>query len=399
MIEMRLAVVLGFGLGLAGAAAGCGGDAGDAGNAGDDDASARDAALADAAAPDTGQPGPDAATPDAGAPDAFVLQPGCFTGGATPQLDLSGPVVNWTWNDPHVVKVGASYWMYASATNLFQFPVRLYRLVSSDATTWSLNPTTPILDVAADGQWDHGGVETPAAVFWNGQYHLFYTAYAHTIGDPLHSAGEFRVGHAVSSDGVSFTRSAGPLLAPSGSDADASNDWYAFIVAEPAPVVKDGTLYLYFTAVGVDATLATSLQVIGMTSTTDGTAWTPPALALRPDQTLYPRAQDWVGYSTPNAVVLGDQLHLFFDVAHQPAGGEWKQLRVHHAQSADGRTGWVHDPRAIRAVGDFPWAIGELRAPHALVDGNTLRLWLAGHELDGTAPEHFAIGMLTCPLP
>jgi hypothetical protein len=72
----------------------------------------------------------------------------CFQGGETPQLDLEAPVENWTWNDPHVLKVSPEYWMYASATELFDFPVRLYRLVSIHGSVWSLNPITPILDDA-----------------------------------------------------------------------------------------------------------------------------------------------------------------------------------------------------------------------------------------------------------
>ncbi len=74
-----------------------------------------------------------------GGDDTNVAQPwpnaSCFQGGAIPQLDLDGPVANWTWNDPHVLKVGDEYWMYASATDNFVFPVMLYRLVSSDGVT------------------------------------------------------------------------------------------------------------------------------------------------------------------------------------------------------------------------------------------------------------------------
>ena len=109
------------------------------------------------------------------------------------------------------------------------------------------------------------------------------------------------------------------------------------------------------------------------------------------------RPEDWVGYSTPNAIVLGDGVHLFFDAAHQPEGGEWKQLRLHHARSADGISGWIHDAEAIRSAGDFSWAVEEIRAPHALLDGGTLRLYFAGHDFTGS-PFHFGIGMMTCDL-
>ncbi len=332
--------------------------------------------------------------------DLTKLTPRCFTGGETPQLDLDGPVTGWTWNDPHVLKEGGAYRMYASATDLFTFPVRLYSLTSSDGESWSLDSSIPILADSVSGEWDAGGLETPAVVFFNGKYHLFYTGYPYKIGDPLSNGSfDFRIGHAVSDDGITFFREAvNPVVTPSGTDADPGNDWYAFIVGEPGPVIHNGELYLYFTAVGADAGLGTSLEVIGLIRTTDGTNWSSPELALKPDQGLYSRDQDWVGYSTPNAIALDDGIHLFFDVAHQPAGGEWLQLRLHHARSANGITGWVQDSTAIRSAGDFTWAVDEIRSPHALLDGSVLRLYFAGHELDGISPEHFAVGMMTCDL-
>ncbi len=290
--------------------------------------------------------------------------------------------------------------MYASATDFFDFPVRLYRLVSTDGTSWTLDPAGPILSDAPPGSWDAGGLETPAVVFFNSQYHLFYTAYQYEVGTheyKANSPADFRIGHAVSDDGITFTRAAtNPVVAPSGIDADADNDWYAFIVGEPGPVVYNGMIYLYFTTVGADAELGTSLQVIGLTTSADGSTWSAPELALKPDQSVYPRTDDWVGYSTPNAVVLDDGIHLFFDVAHQPDKGDWLQLRLHHARSSDGKTNWVQDTTAIRRAGDFYWAVDEIRSPHALLDGDILRLYFAGHELDATPPHHFAVGMMTC---
>jgi hypothetical protein len=372
-------------LGLALLAGACGG--------GGDKMQPVDANIADAAS--------DAASDAAPlGPDPSKLTPSCFTGGTTPQLDLSGPYANWTWNDPHVVKSGSEYWMYASATDTFQFPVRLYRLTSTDGATWSDGTTpSPILDVGATDTWDAGGVETPAVVQFNGAYHLFYTGYRYPVGDPSYAVTDFRIGHATSADGVAFTRAGTePIVAPSGTDADASNDWYAFVVGEPGPVVVGNTLYLYFTAVGANATLGTSLQVIGMVSTTDGETWTAPQLVLEPDQAQYPRTDGWVGFSTPNAIALADGVHLFVDVARQPMDEDWKQIRLHHARSADGRTSWTQDATAIRSAGDFAWAVDEIRSPDALLDGDQLRLYFAGHELDGIQPEHFAVGMLTCDL-
>lgn len=331
----------------------------------------------------------------AGGPDLALLAPDCFTGGDTPQLDLSGPVPDATWNDPHVLKVGDAYWMYASATDNFVFPVRLYRLTSTDGATWSRDPATPILSEGAAGEWDAGGVETPAVVEYGGQYHLFYTGYS-----VQSDVSTYAVGHATSPDGVTWTRDpANPVVTNSGL-VPPDVDFRQYIAAEPGPVVVGDTLYLYFTAVGANVGVSNTLQVIGVT-TFDGTTWSTPVSALEPDQTLYPRTADWIGYSTPNAIVLGGAVHLFFDVAHQPAGGEWLQMRLHHARSADGLTGWVQDAAPIFAREDFAWTAREVRSPDPLLDGNTLRLWFAGDNLDFVNPpptNHFGIGEATCDL-
>ncbi|HEY6242293.1 MAG TPA: hypothetical protein VIW78_15825, partial [Burkholderiales bacterium] len=99
--------------------------------------------------------------------DASKLVPACFQGGTAPELQISSGFANADWNDPHVLKVGAEYWMYASSNLGFppagpaSSPVQIYRFTSPDAANWTLNPATPVLSVTAL-TWDQGGNETPA---------------------------------------------------------------------------------------------------------------------------------------------------------------------------------------------------------------------------------------------
>jgi sucrose-6-phosphate hydrolase SacC (GH32 family) len=296
-----------------------------------------------------------------------------------------------------VLKVDGQYWMYASSTVAFDFPVLLYRLTANDDASYTRNPQEPILDVGDAEAWDAGGVETPAVVYFGGQYHLFWTGYPYEVDDENHSVFDYAIGHATSEDGVTWTRdSANPIIIPSGAEEDGNpgNDWYAFIVGEPGPVVHNGKIYLYFTAVGANMELSTSLQVIGVTTSSDGATWSAPELALKPDQALWPRDEGWVGYSTPNAIVLDGQVHLFYDVAYDPTGSDWKQVRLHHSYSADGKTDWTQDSTPIHSTEDFTWATEEVRSPHALLDGTVLRLYFAGHD----AAYNLAIGQSTCNL-
>lgn len=332
------------------------------------------------------------------APDAPSLDPsritaGCFQGGATPELQLGDGFSGADWNDPHVMKVGAQYWLYASSNQGFApappSPVQVYRWTSTDAATWTLDPATPVLSVSA-GAWDQGGNETPAVVSFGGTYHMFWVGYP----DPWPSldATHFRIGHATSVDGVTWVKDAQFLLGPSG----ASGTFDELIVAEPGPVVFDNQLYLYFTAVGFDAGLAAPLQTIGVVTSTDGLTWSTPALAFKPDQSLYPRAANWVGYSTPSAAVIVGKVHVFVDVANDHGNNTWTQEALHHASSADGRTGWIQDTAPLRRLSDFAWTQRELRSPMPVLDGTTLRLYFAGDDL--IASGAWGIGQITCAL-
>lgn len=348
--------------------------------------------------------------------DLSRLTPSNFKGGTTPIISLSTNGNNWTWNDPHVIKDGAQYCMYASATENFTTLVRIFRLVSDDGVSWTLNPSSPVLDTGAAGTWDAGAVETPAVVYFNGNYHMFWTGYRYSHYDSANfSTSYFRIGHAVSADGISFTRDASFIVAPSGAaeDGNSGNDWYAFIVGEPAPVVFKNRIYLYFTAAGADSGSdldmgsGASLQVIGLVTSTDGSSWSAPTRVLRPQQDIYPRKPDsnsdyWAGYSTPNAIVLNGEMHLFFDVARQyalapaPIAETWIQEKLHHARSGDGISGWIQDDSPIRSQTDFAWTRREIRSPDAFLDGTTLRLYFAGDSL--YFDNQFGIGMMSCDL-
>lgn len=324
--------------------------------------------------------------------DASKITPSCFQGGTSPELQIGSGFANADWNDPHVLKVGAQYWMYASSNMGLAAPpspVQIYRFTSSDAASWTLDPATPVLTVSA-AQWDQGGNETPAVVSFGGKYHMFWTGYPDAW--PNLNGMNFKIGHATSSDGVAWTKDAAFLLEPSGG----SGDFDQYIVGEPGPVVFNNTLYLYFTAVGVDAGLAASLQTIGVITSADGVAWSPPALAFKPDQTVYPRASNWVGYSTPNAAVIGGMVHVFVDVANDHGNNTWTQEALHHAYSADGRTVWVQDPAPLRRLTDFAWTQREIRSSAAFLDGTTLRLYFAGDDLFNSGA--WGIGQITCSL-
>ena len=304
--------------------------------------------------------------------DDSKLVPGCFSAsGSNPLLTTGSQFSNANWNDPSVIKVGNSYVMYAAADINFSQDIKIYRLTSTDGDNWTLNPTSAVLSKATGPtDWDRKSVETPSVVFFNGQYHMFYTAYPVSLS----IVSDYKIGHATSDDGISWTRDTSYLLAPTDPlnvVPDLSFDQY--LIAEPGAVVFNGKLYVYFTASGADFDLQTTLETIGVISSSDGINWSSPLQVLKPDQTLYPRVT-YRGYSTPSAVVINNRMHLFYDVAEDP----FVQTKIHHAVSDDGISNFVQDNQEIFDRNMFSITTSEINGPSPLLDGTQLKLYFAG---------------------
>ncbi len=311
------------------------------------------------------------------------------------------------WNDPHVLHDGTQFVMFASSDISWNGYVQIYRLVSSDGKNWSItNSGNPVFEKAASG-WDSHCVETPAVVYYGGQYHMFYTgydvAYDYTSsdgngsgdGDTLYdddtASKHFRIGHATSPDGITWTRdSSNPIVFPTDPYVVPNLDFNQSVVGEPAPVVFNGKIYLYFTAVGASIDVGTTWQTIGLV-VYDGTNWDAPRRVLTPDLLIYPRSSgdEYIGYSTPNAAVIDGKVHLFFDVV---LNSPWTQVKIHHAVSSDGESGWIQDSGALLQRSDYYWTESEIRSPSVLVYGGNLYLYFAGHYYDGSVP-NLSIGL------
>lgn len=321
-------------------------------------------------------------------PDFSKLTPDCFVPYAkNPILKNDSLFAGSHWNDPHVLKIGSDYVMYASSDNGFNKNVKIYRLISKDGITWDLSPKNAVFERSSNKEdWDSGSTETPAVALFKGTYYLFYTAYA-TLDDPS----TYKVGYATSPDGITFTRQ-GALVGPTDPKGQPNFAFNQYLAGEPAPVVFNNKLYLYFTTLGVDNVSAmATLETIGLITTSDGKTWSKPVQTLIPDQKLYPRKDGWIGYSTPHAQVLGGKMHLFFDLANEKP--KWHQEKIHHAVSDNGISNWRQDSKAIFSRSDFAWTANELLSPAVYLEDNTLMLWFSGSE-----GSNLGIGFATCKL-
>lgn len=330
------------------------------------------------------------------------VSPECFTPyTSSPIVGAGGSTFfsGSTWGDPTVIKVGSQYIMYASSgeytggdPNTFDWDIKIYRFVSLDGINWTLSPSTAVFertnpDPTVTTDWDRKSNETPSVVFFNNKYHLFYTGYPVIYND----AYAYKVGHATSLDGISWTRDPTYLLAPTDPlNATPNLDFNQWVVAEPGAIVFNNKIYLYFAASGSNLEVNTTAEVVGLVTSTDGVNWSVPQEVMRPDQSIYPRVSNFKGYSTPSPAIINNKVHLFFTVVTDTP---YNHVKIHHAVSNDGVTNWVQDANAIIDKSDLAWHSNDLVGPTAHVVGSSVYLWYGGNT--GTL-DSLGIGLSIC---
>ncbi len=389
-LELALSATLALGLIACGTDSDSSGNGGSAGNSVGGSAGSGGGAGAES--------GGSAGASTGGTAGSSALVPACFKAPSPdPVIKYGDFFADSTWNDPHVLKrADGGYVMYASASAGFaNIRVRIYRLTSQDAKSWVLDPMTPVFEPSGNME----SVETPSVVLFKGKYHLFVTTYPDQA-----DATSYRVAHAVSDDGLSFTLTDETFVVPSGN----ADDFNGSVVADPGAVVIGDELLVYFTAIGGDPNGTRQQEVIGVVSSSDGTTFSTPSVALAPDRTLYPRGDGWIGFSTPFPALIDGQVQLFTDVVndeHDPNyDADWLQVALQLAVSPDGKTGFSQYPDRIFERADFSWTQREIRAVAVLEDTDRVRMWFAGDQvftLDGSGNptyhlERWGIGYAEC---
>ena len=345
-------------------------------------------------------------------PNFSKLTPDCFYPYATTPIIGPGNVFFTldpgnnkrvsTWGDPHVLKVGEEFIMYASSLpndrpNDNVEHIAVYRLISDNGINWTLSPTTPVMERTGGATWDADGVETPSVVFYKNEYHMFYTSYPSDFS----ASTTYRIGHAKSSDGITWSRvtAAAPLVAPTDPDnTTADLTFNQYITAEPGAVVFNDKIYLYYAATGTNAEVNTTAEVIGLI-TFDGTSWSAQQEVMRPDQAVYPRLASpyYKGFSTAAATIINNQVHLFTTavIQNDALGIGYKHTKIHHAYSVNGEDNWVQDTEYITDIAELNWHTFDLISPTALIDGDKIYMWHGGNN---GALTGLGIGLMTCDL-
>ena len=289
-----------------------------------------------------------------------------------PILNYGDEIAGVPWLDPCILKENGQYIMYCSGVegglNHPNDTISTYRWLSNDGYSWTLNPSLPVLE-ADSGTYYEGGVETPSVVFYKGEYHMYNTVY--TENEPF----LFKVSHSTSPDGITWQIDTSVVLEPSSNDP-----WMDLIVAEPGVMVKDDTLYLFYSAAGSLGGFS-----IGLVRSIDGVNFIDTTQTAQLPTDVYPNGNNYQGLSTPSPVMVGDTIYLFTDVAQNVFGDNWKQVALHQFKCFGDINKWYHDTIPIHTRSDFPWTDGnysaEIFAITPLLDGNRLRIWYSGNNI------------------
>lgn len=205
------------------------------------------------------------------------------------------------------------------------------------------------------------------------------------------------IAHAVSPNGIDWTMQNWTTFNKTG----VVTDWDGLVIGEPAPVVVNDTLYLYYTGVGYDHGIANITQSIGLAVSTDGATFTRGLRVHALDNTQYPSSDGWYGFSTPHANLIEGQIHLFYTLVTTVGG--WHMVGFGHAVSPTGWAGWVTDRVPFADINAFHWTRREIRSPAPIIHNGTLTIFFGGDQVyetvNGQVVWHlsrFGIGRFEC---
>lgn len=294
---------------------------------------------------------------------------------------------NLIWNDPSVLKEGAGYTMWVSA-GLSAYQAKIYRLTSVDGINWNIsNGGNAVLEPSSNtNDFDCFGVETPAVLNISGTYHMYYSSYRSANSGCTANSVIVSMGHATSSDGVTWVKQGELTSLTSHLGNPTGNLWGWLGRAEPSVVYYNGKFFLYFADVRCREASCTggfASRGISLAVSNDGHVFTQTGVApILLQSSRYPAIDGWEGYSTPWAVVRGTRVDLFVDVAKN-INGSFYQKTISHFTSANG-VSFFPVAYDIVIAGRAAWSQFSVRSPTVIAEPGRLLMWYAGDNQDGS---------------
>jgi hypothetical protein len=275
--------------------------------------------------------------------------PGTAGSGAVLSLGPAGNFDSAGVSFPYVIRNGAAFEMWYNGFNGSVFAIGF--ATSTDGVTWTrvAGPLSQgaVLRPTGAATFDQSIVAAPAVIrdeaspqlpCENGRtsgvcYRMWYQG--------TDSANVFRIGSALSPDGLNWTRAAGgnPVLG-----VGAAGEWDAGSVGAPV-VIRDGALFrMWYNS-------QASNQSIGHVVSTDGVTWVRPA----PNQAVYRGADDPGTFSpdnvwTPFVIKEGVAFRMWYTISSRP-----NAVRVGQATLTPGTP--LPTPGLTRNLGEYTLAL------------------------------------------
>ena len=229
-------------------------------------------------------------------------------------------------------------------------------------TEWVDDPAVPVLEPGDPGAWDGGNRYPVALIIVDGTYHMYFNAQPE--GSPL--LGDYDIGHATSTDGVTWvTDPANPVLTR-GADGewDDSSLWGVGLIHD------DSGFRMWYSGGDGD------LLRVGYATSTDGSVWTKhagnPVMDVGP-----PGSFDDEGVVPSTVIFQGGSYRMWYmSSKNQAMGGEY-DWRIGYAESADGLS-WNRHPNPVLDPGSG-WDNWLVYSPSVFFDDSGYHMWYTGN--------------------
>ncbi len=153
-------------------------------------------------------------------------------------------------HDPRVLHDNKEYRMWYSGFDGSKWRIGL--AVSLDGVHWDKSERNPIMDASGPGSWDEAGVAYSSVAFIKDVFYMWYQG--------LDTKGVWRIGRAVSRDGVTWIKDeGGPVLYPE------EKGWDGDKVLAPSVFFSGGSYHMFYTGAPKWA--------IGYAVSEDGVTW------------------------------------------------------------------------------------------------------------------------------
>jgi predicted GH43/DUF377 family glycosyl hydrolase len=277
---------------------------------------------------------------------------------SNPVMDAGSP---GSWDDagvlsPMVIFDGEIFHMWYRGWNGVNCRIGYAR--SLGVNTWMKVPDSPVLDLGPPGSWEDIYVTHPSVIYDGSMYHMWYSG--------KHSD-NYRIGYAVSPDGISWTKSiANPVL-----DLGPQGSWDDKYVEHPT-VLHDGKIYHMWYSGKHGST-----RRIGYATSLDGITWDKslanPVIDIGP-----PGSWDEYGAHTPTVIFDGHIYHMWYG-GQSGQGG--KNRRIGYATSYDGITWSKSATNPVLDIGpSSTWDDSWVFFPHVIYDGTIFHMWYGGYD-------------------